>query len=90
MLNLSSEAVVVIEQGTAIKTRTANIRRIPESERWDAGGILRVRALPWSPDGSDNAFDIQVRMERPAEMVPRLPGDVRGRTFARAVPGADT
>ena len=29
----------------------------PESERWDADGILRVRALPWSPDGSDDAFD---------------------------------
>ena len=25
---------------------------------------------------SDNAFDIQVGMERPAEMVPRAPGDV--------------
>ena len=72
MLNSSSEAVVVTEQGTAIKTRTANIRRIPQSERWDAD----IRALPWSPDGSDNALDIQVGMERPAEMVPRLPGDV--------------
>ena len=30
----------------------------------------------WSPDGSDNAFDIQVGMERPAEMVPRDPGAV--------------
>ena len=75
MLNSSSEAVVVTEQGTATKTRTANIR-IPESERWDADGILGIRALPWSPGGSDNAFDIQVGMERPAEMVPRLPGDV--------------
>ena len=28
------------------------------------------------PDGSDNAFDIQVGMERPAEMVPRDPGEV--------------
>ena len=28
------------------------------------------------PDGSDNAFDIQVGMERPAEMMPRAPGDV--------------
>ena len=106
MLNSSSEAVVVTEQGTAIKTRTANIRRILESERWDADGILGIRALPWSPDGSGDAFDIQVAMEGPAETVPRLPGDVlmgtrlRGRTFAerttssdvsaRAVAGADT
>ena len=36
MLNSSSEAVVVTEQGMAITTRSANIRRIPESERWDA------------------------------------------------------
>ena len=35
-----------------------------------------MRAVPWSPDGSDNAFDIQVGMERPAEMVPRSPGEV--------------
>ena len=76
MLNSSSEAVVVTEQGRAIKTRTGNIRIIPESERWDADGILRVRALAWSPDGSGGAFDIQVGMERPAEMVSRLPGDV--------------
>ena len=65
MLNSSSEAVVVTEQGMAIKTRSANIRRIPESERWDADRILGIRAVPWSPDGSDNAFDIQVGMERP-------------------------
>ena len=54
MLNSSSEAVVVTEHGLAIKTRLANIRRVPESERWDAGRIL----------------------ERPAEMVPRDPGEV--------------
>ena len=60
MLNSSSEAVVVTEQGLAIKTRSANVRRIPESERWDADRILGMRAVPWSPDGSDNAFDIQV------------------------------
>ena len=76
MLNSSSEAVVVTEQGLAIKTRSANIRRVPESERWDAGRILGMRATPWSPDGSDNAFDIQVGMERPSEMVPRDPGEV--------------
>ena len=33
MLNSSSEAVVVTEQGLAIKTRAANVRRILESER---------------------------------------------------------
>ena len=36
----------------------------------------RGQAVPWSPDGSDNAFHIQVGMERPAEMLPRVPGDV--------------
>ena len=76
MLNSSSEAVVVTEQGLAIKTRSANIRRMPESERWDADRILGIRAVPWSPDGSDNAFDIQVGMERPSEMVPRDPGEM--------------
>ena len=76
MLNSSSEGVVVTEQGTAIKTRSANVRRIPKSERWNADRILGMRATPWSPDGSDNAFDIRVEMERPAERVPRAPGDV--------------
>ena len=88
MLNSSSEAVVVTEHLMAIKTRSANIRRIPESERWDADRILGMRAVPWSPDGSDSAFDIQVGMERPAEMVPRDPGEVLmenkvGRTYLR-------
>ena len=41
MLNSSSKAVVVTEQGSAIKTRAANVRRIADS--------LRV---PRSPDGS--------------------------------------
>ena len=35
-----------------------------------------MRAVPWSPDGSDTAFDIQVEMARPAEVVPRAPGEV--------------
>ena len=76
MLNSSSEEVVVTEQGLAIKTRAANVRRIPESERWNADRILGMRAVACSPDGSDTAFDIQVGMERPAEMVPRSPGEV--------------
>ena len=42
----------------------------------DTGRILEMRATPWSPDGSDNAFDIQVGMERLVEMVPRDPGEV--------------
>ena len=67
MLSSSSEAVVVTEQGWAIKTRAANVRRITESERWDADRTLGIRAVPWSPDGSDNAFEIQVGMGRPAE-----------------------
>ena len=53
----------------AIKTRAANVRIIPESERWDSDRMLGMRAVPWSPDGRDNAFDIQVGM--PADMVPR-------------------
>ena len=61
--------------GTGDKTRSATSGEC-ESERWDAGRILEMRATPWSPDGSDNAFDIQVGMERPAEMVPQDPGEV--------------
>ena len=64
MLNSSSEAVVVTDQGSAVKTHAANARRISESERRDADRILGMRAVPWSPHGSDNAFDIQVGMER--------------------------
>ena len=88
MLNSSSEAVVVTEQGTAIKTRSANIRRIPESERWDADRILGIRAVPWSLDGSDNAFDIQVGMERPAEMVPETCGRLFLRQGAKVLSGS--
>ena len=83
MLNSSSEAAVVTEQGLAIKTHAANVRRIPESERWDADRILGMRAVPRSPDGSDNAFDVQVGMDRPAEMVPRHPGEVLMETKQR-------
>ena len=75
MLNSSSEAVVVTEQGLAIKTRSAYIRRVPESERWDADKVPGIRDVPWSPDGSDNAFDFQVGMDGPAEVVPRAPGE---------------
>ena len=87
-LNSSSEAVVVTE----IKTRAANVRRILESERLHADRLLGMRAIPWSPDGSDNAFYIQVEMERPAEMVPRSPGEVLmeskvARTYLRGCPG---
>ena len=72
MLNLPSEAFLVTEQGTGDQDK----RRVPESERWDTGRILQMRATSWSPDGSDTAFDIQVGMERPAEMVPQDPGEV--------------
>ena len=60
MLN-QQQAVVVTEQLSAIKTRAANVRKVPESERWDAERV---------------PFDIQVGRERPAEMVPRSQGDV--------------
>ena len=49
MLNSSSEAVVVTEQGAAIKTRAANVMRLPESERWGADRILGMRAVPVVP-----------------------------------------
>ena len=71
MLNSSSEAVVVTEQGLAIKTRAANVMRILVSERWDADRILGMRSVPCSPEGSDSPFDFQLGMERPAEVVPR-------------------
>ena len=64
--------MVVTEQGLAIKTRAANIRRVPESERWDADRTHGMRAVPWSPDGSDNTFDTQVGAEGPAEIAPPL------------------
>ena len=41
--------------------------------RGDADSILGIRAVPWPPGGSDNAFDFQVGTERPAKMVPRAP-----------------
>ena len=65
--------MVVTEQGSAMKTRSANVRRIPEAERWDADRTLGMRAVPWSPDCSDNAFDIQVGMERRGDGPSPLP-----------------
>ena len=61
------------------KTRAANVRSNAESERWNANRTLGLRAVPWSPDGSDNAFDIQVGMERPAEMedIDSVPSNVQ-------------
>ena len=64
-LNSSAEAVVITEQWLLIKTRAANFRRIHESGRWDTDRILGMRAVSWSPDGTHNAFGIQVGMERP-------------------------
>ena len=46
VLNSSSEAMVVTEQGAAIKTHSAIVRIIPESERWDADKMLGMRAGP--------------------------------------------
>ena len=70
MLSSSSEAVVVIEQGSAIKTRAANVRIVLGSETWAADRILGMRAVPWLPDGSDTTFDTQ------AGMVPPSPGEL--------------
>ena len=75
-LNWSSEAVVVTEQGLAFTTRAANVLRIFESESWDVDRTLGMRAVPWSRDGSGTAFDRQVGMARPAEMVLRSPREV--------------
>ena len=50
MLNSSSEAVVVTEQGTAIKTPSANVRRIRESESWVPWSKYpECAAVQWSP-----------------------------------------
>ena len=68
--------MVVTEQELAIKSRAANIRRITVSERWDEDRIIGMRAVPWSPTGDDNAFDIQVGTDRPADVVPCFPGEV--------------
>ena len=42
----------------------------------DGDRVLGMRAVPWSPEGSDNTFDIRAGVEKPAEMVPRSPGEV--------------
>ena len=66
--------------GLTVKTRAANVRRIPESERWFADRVLGMRVVPWSP----GAFNIQVGMARPAEVVPRSPGEMKlARTYVR-------
>ena len=64
---MSSEAGAVTEQGMAIKTR---------AEHQESSQVVRQRALPWSPDRSDRAFDLQVSLERPAEIAPRSPDEV--------------
>ena len=48
-----------------------------EEESGNRDSILdRLRAVAWSPDVGGNAFDIQVGMERPAEMALRSLGEV--------------
>ena len=53
-------------------------------ERLDNSGVGKMiissntRTVPWSPDGSDNAIDIQVGTERLVEMVPRPDGEQSG------------
>ena len=61
----------------AIKTRSANIRRVPESERWDAGqDTRRCEPLRGPRMAVTMRSTSQVGMERPAEMMPRDPGEV--------------
>ena len=76
MLNSSSEAVVVTEQGLVIKTRSVEHQ---ESARV---GEMGHGQNTWNTSRSvvprmavTMAFDIQVGMERPAEVVPRDPGE---------------
>ena len=45
-------------------------RGSPSQRDGDADRILGMRAVPMSPDGSDNAFDIQVGMERDGALGP--------------------
>ena len=46
LLKSSSEAVVVTEQGSAIETRAANVRRIPEFGKMGRGSITRNASGP--------------------------------------------
>ena len=73
MLNMSSEAVVITEQGTAIRnTRAANTRTVPESDRWEAERVLGVRELSvvsrWEWQRTQCPSQV---LERPAEVAPR-------------------
>ena len=54
---------IVTEQGSAIKTRAANVRRIIESERCDADGILGMRAVrgPQTPVTTRSTFKLAWR-----------------------------
>ena len=69
MLKSSLEAVVVTNGWRSRHAQRTS--GIPKSGRWDADRMLGTRTVPWCPDGSDNAFDMHVGTERPAEMVPR-------------------
>ena len=54
MLNSSSEAVVVTEQGSATKTRSMSV----DLSRKDGTPIEHpeYEQFTWAPDGSDDAF----------------------------------
>ena len=65
MLNSSSAAVVFTEQ----RDGDQDMEMGRGQDSWNSSRSV-------SPGGSDNAFDIQVGMERPAEMMPRVLGDV--------------
>ena len=69
-------AELIVRSSGCYGAGTGDQDKVGEHQEGDGGRILEMRATPWSPESSDNAFDIQIGKERPAEMVPRVLGEV--------------
>ena len=67
-MNLSLSGIISTTGSRA--THVISLSTRPDSSE------LTLTSTPWSPDGSDNAFDIHVGMERAAEILRRDPGEV--------------
>ena len=74
MLNSSSEAVVVIEQETGDQATRSERQENPRVGETGRGQNTRNASRPMVAGWQRQC--IQVEMERPAEMVPRAPGEV--------------
>ena len=62
----TEEAILGTERGV-IKCRT--VSRLPESSRWNANNVLRMRGVPWEPVSGRIGFQIPVDIDDHGETI---------------------